>query len=234
MKVIAYRLAGVVLAAIFMSGCAATQDNGLPDNNELSGFLSDYSYLEEAVSPAGIEYLRWQSREIRVREYRKVLLDGVEFYPAPRPEEQVDREALIRIKNFFDVSLDKAFEGKDVLARSPGPGIVEAQIVVANVKVVAEAPATFRIMPAAAAVRGDEQLIPEVGQVIEIFFEMRVTDSETGELISEAVFQVQGGDLKDPGQPLTLENMEPLIEKWAQALSNHAYTTLDKLDPPFR
>lgn len=59
-----------------------------------SGYLKDYSQLKAEKDPTGIERRVWASPTLSRERYQKVLIEPVEFYPAPKPSEHVSAQTL--------------------------------------------------------------------------------------------------------------------------------------------
>ncbi len=212
----------LALSVAFLASCASEPQYTVAEEDVYSGFLSDYSGLELTESPVGIEYKRWLSDDVAMREYRKTLLGDVRFYPPPKPEDRLDRANLTQIKNYFTRSLVDAFEQQDLLAKTPGPGIAMIEFTVGNVVVEARDGMGQIVVPPAAILKTQDDYEGSPYKIVTIIFEAEITDSETGELIGVAVFEGSGSELLDNTRVLSFGNLRPMIDHWSLTFAAHA------------
>ena len=51
---------------------------------DYSGFLKDYSRLQEAKSPSGAPVMRWIDPKVNINQYSQVFIEPSQFYPKPQ------------------------------------------------------------------------------------------------------------------------------------------------------
>ncbi len=62
------------------------------DPKDYSGFLKDYSRLQEAKSPSGDPVMRWIDPNVNVNQYSQVFIEPSQFYPKPQPTAEISPE----------------------------------------------------------------------------------------------------------------------------------------------
>ena len=72
---LALTLSTLCLATLGMVGCSSK----VPQPDEYSGFLSDYSQLKEAKSPSGVEVMRWIDPKLKLSNYSSVYIEPTQF-----------------------------------------------------------------------------------------------------------------------------------------------------------
>lgn len=192
---------GAMLAAIgFASAGYAAEEN--------SGYLGDYSGLVETKDAAGDTVLRYMNPKIKPGTYQKVLLDHTQYYPAPKPTEQVSASTLTEISNYVDQGL-RAKLGEKVVTE-PGPGVLRLRPAITSVAAQTPGLKPYQVVPIAfiissAAGRGKEAAIQ---------IEVEMVDSVTGERIGASVRKGSGAKLASDKAPLKLNDVKPLLDKW--------------------
>ena len=108
-------LAATMLAAYAIGTCAA----------EDSGFLRDYSNLEETKDAQGrIIYRSWVSTKLTPAKYDAVLLDPIVYYPEPRPTDQISAETLQEILAYSNDLHKRSVANRFRVVDRAGPGVV--------------------------------------------------------------------------------------------------------------
>ena len=78
------------IASLGVTGCASK----VPQPDEYSGFLSDYSQLREAKSPSGAEVMRWVDPKLNLNRYTSVYIEPTQFFPKPQATAQIPDATL--------------------------------------------------------------------------------------------------------------------------------------------
>jgi hypothetical protein len=87
-KLVIDRLA-IVFVATTPGACASGGD---VNQTRGSGFLRDYSVLQQVTDAQGRTIHAWASPKFTPANYDAILLDPLVFYPEPRPSAQVSAE----------------------------------------------------------------------------------------------------------------------------------------------
>src|SRR3546814_14473926 len=107
-----------VLSAVTLGTGLAT--SSIPTE---SGFLPDYSRLQQEAGPGGGRRLAYVNPAFTPARYNAIKLDPVVYYPEPRPTEGISMETLTQIRNALDQSLRKKLGQKIRLVDQAGPGV---------------------------------------------------------------------------------------------------------------
>ena len=75
---------------LLLAGCASKV--AAPD--QYSGFLKDYSGLQETKSATGIPTLRWVDPSYNEKNYDNIVWNNITYYPVPKPTTQVGQRTL--------------------------------------------------------------------------------------------------------------------------------------------
>lgn len=201
---------GLALGAALLAACAS-QPTSVAKDGQYSGFLGDYSGLKETKDAAGETVLRYVSPKLKPGAYQKLIIDPTQYYPAPQPTEQVSATTLEDIRRYMDKDLHDKLGARVTLTSQPGPGVLRLRPAI-----TAAAPQTAGLKP--------YQYLPiafvatsVIGRAQEarLNAEFEVVDSVTGERMGASVRQGVGAKLS--GDKLTLKDVQPLIDRWANA-----------------
>jgi hypothetical protein len=194
---------GALLAAVSFAQASYAQE-------ENSGFLSDYTVLKEEKDAAGETVMRYVSPKLKSGAYQKVLLDPAQYYPTPKPTEQVEAQTLAEIRNHLDKGLHAKLGAKVTLATEPGPGVLRVRPAITAVGAKAAGLKPYQLIPIAFVVSS----VKGRGQEATIQVEVELTDSVTGERMGAVVRKGVGTKLAGDKAKLALGNVQPLLDKW--------------------
>lgn len=200
-KAVQFITVAALTAAAAMSAVAA----------DYSGFLGDYSQLVKEKDAAGEEVLRYFSPKLKPGMYQKVLIDPIQFYPAPKPTDKVGDQALTDIRNYMDKALREGMGGKLPLASEPGPGVLRIRPAITAVDTKHQGLKPYELLPVGLIIsRGI------VGKAKEatIELEAEVVDSVTGERLAAMVRKGVGAKIEDKDGQLSLPHIRPVLDKW--------------------
>lgn len=206
---IATFLLGVCLAGMPTAGAAAEDKD--------SGFLRDYSRLEETRDTAGTTVRGWASPKFTPDNYNAIILDPLVFYPEPRPTERVSAQALHEILDYSNAALKRAFGDRFTMVKAPGAGVARIRAAITSVAAKDEGLKPYQLIPLAFIVTSAKRAASGAPQRAFIIVETEVTDSETGELLGSKVKVGTGEKLAEISQtdPITLEMLKPLLDELA-------------------
>lgn len=207
------------IVGLSLAGCAS---DSVVAPNQYSGFLGDYSNLQEATSPEGAPVMRWISPSLKPGMYTNVLLDPSVFYPQPQPSAQVSMQALNSITSQFDANLKNAVMSSGMqLVTSPGPNTLRISPAITAVKTSSAPLAAYQYVPIALVVTGAAAAAGEHDQQVQLTAEMKASDSQTNAVLAKVVRENRGEDLSNTSQQLTVSNAQPVLKTWANDLGNY-------------
>ena len=204
----------VVLLAGVLGACATGSD---VKQSEGSGFLRDYSDLQETKDALGKTIRIWVSPKLTPANYNAILLDPITFYPEPRPTEQVSAEALRQIITYSNETFQRGIGQRFRVVDRAGPGVVQLRAAVSAIAAQGEGLKPYQYVPIAFVATMASSAATGAPQRAFIVFEIEGTDSVTGELLAMRVRVGTGERLTRIGgqQVVTLESVKPLVDELA-------------------
>lgn len=194
---------GAILASVALASATYAQDKE-------SGFLGDYSALAQVKDKAGETVMRYVSPKFKPGAYQKVMIDPTSYYPAPKPTDQVTASTLTEISAYVDKGLREKIGAKVPLASEPGPGVLRMRPAITAVVPQTPGLKPYQVIPIAFIISSAKGR----GKEAAINVEVDVVDSVTGERMGAAVRKGVGAKLASDKAPLTLKDVQPLLDKW--------------------
>ncbi|WP_372521871.1 DUF3313 domain-containing protein [Sulfuricaulis sp.] len=208
---------------------AANASDTLVKKEQYSGFLKDYSQLKEEKDAKGDKVMRYISPKLTSGKYSKVMIDRVEFYPAPHPDKNVDSATLDQIRDYFDQALRQKIGEKTTVVDQAGPGVVRMRVALTAVAAETAALKAYQYIPIALIVQGVKGAAGARAKNAELCTELEVLDSQSGERIGAVVKKGTGTEVKkvkegeDKGEKMVaLDNVKPILDNWAQLAADFA------------
>ncbi len=181
-----------------------------------SGFLRDYSSLQEATDAEGKAIRTWVSPKLTPANYSAILLDPLVFYPQPRPTEQVSAEELRKMLAYSNDALRRALSQRFRVVDRAGKGVVRVRIAFSGVAVQGEGLRPFQYIPIAlVATLAARAATGGPPQRAFILVETEASDSVTGELLGERVRSATGERLPAGQKAITADSLKPLLDELA-------------------
>ncbi|NYT58804.1 DUF3313 domain-containing protein [Alcaligenaceae bacterium] len=183
-----------------------------------SGFMPDYSRLQQVSTPDGGARLVYVSPAFTPVKYSAIKLDPVVYYPEPQATEHVSKDTLARIRQELDQSLRKKMGQKVRIVDQAGPGVAHVRVAITAVGSETRSLKAYQFIPVAFAVTGAKAAVQGgLPQDARVAIESQVTDSVSGELLYAAVRGGTGERITDAAQGqggVQLSSLQPLIEAW--------------------
>ena len=186
-----------------------------------SGFLRDYSRLQESKGDKGGTVRAWTSPKLAPDNYNAVLFDPPAFYPEPRPTEQVSAETLQQILAYAKDAIRRELTAKGVkIVDQAGPGVVRIQWALTGVAAEDEGLAPYQFVPIAFVATMASRAATGTPQRALIIGEAEITDSVTGQLLALRV-RVGTGErlakaIESSKGVVTLDSLKPLLDEIMQ------------------
>lgn len=187
--------------ALASAGAARAED---------SGFLGDYSALQETKDAAGETVMRYVNPKLKPGAYQAVMLDPAQYYPAPKPTEQVSASTLTEISNHLDKGLRDKLGAKLTVVSEPGPGVLRIRPAITAVAPQTVGLKPYQVIPIAFIISSAKGR----GKEAAIHVEIEAVDSVTGERMGASVRKGIGAKLASDKAPLSLRDVQPLLDKW--------------------
>lgn len=200
------------LLVALLAGCNST----ITKTEQYSGFLGDYSKLQETKSESGVPVLRWTSEKFQLMRYQNVQLQPVFFYPQPTPSAQVNSQVLTEIAQYVDKQL-RAELGKTVqLTNQPGPNTLVMKVAITGVGTEAEGLKPYEVIPIALVAAAASGASGARDRVATVYLEMEARDARSNTLMGQAVRKIEGGTLENDQTALTLPVLKDALDQAAK------------------
>jgi hypothetical protein len=183
-----------------------------------SGFLRDYTRLEESTDSAGRTTRKWASPKFTADNYNALLIDPVVFYPEPRPTGQVSAETLQQILVYTNDLAKRSLSERFNVVDQAGPGVLRIRAAFTSVGAKGEGLKPYQYIPIAmVATLAKRAAAGGAPQRAAIVIEVEATDSVSGELMAGRVRFSTGERLARIGEKdaVTMETVRPLLDNLA-------------------
>lgn len=175
-----------------------------------SGFLADYSALSETKDSKGDKVMRYVNPKFTSAGYQAVIIDPVQYYPAPKPTDQVTTSTLTEISNYVSNGLNENLGSKITLATEPALGVARMRTAITAVAASSAGLKPRDLVPIGFIISSVKGRDKEAAIQIEV----EIVDSVTGELLGASVRKGVGAKLASKDAKLALKDLQPLLDKW--------------------
>lgn len=211
------------VAILGLAACASSQ----VDPSSYSGFLKDYSLLKPAESPSGAPVMRWIDPDLKPEKYTRVYIEPSQFYPKPQPTQVISAQTLQSITRYFDSALKRELGKNMTLAQGPGPNTLIMRPAITAVSTSTEGLKPYEVIPIALVAAAVNTAAGGRDQSVEIATEAAFLDAETNKVLAQVVRKGSGTALENEKTQLTLDDVKPVLDGWANDL-RLSYETLKK------
>ncbi|MEH6609811.1 MAG: DUF3313 domain-containing protein [Halioglobus sp.] len=153
------------------------------------GFIGDYSKFEKIETNDGLKSFRYASDKIKSGLYHKVIIEPVAFYPEEVASAQVTSALLGQTKAYIDKEFAVVIAQSFEVVESPQKGAFTLMPRITALRTTTGDIALREVIPIGAVVALGRAAAGQRHQNVEIFIEIKVTDSLTGEFIGGSVKQ---------------------------------------------
>jgi len=201
----------IILSLVFV-GCASTN----VAQEHYSGYLADYSKLQQEKTVSGGVTHRWISEKFTAKGYHSVMFDKTILYPKPKPTKQVSEALLTQFSSSIDNALNSAAQGSYKVVSQPGAGVLRISPAITGVEHKSEGMTAIDVLPVAMLFNLGKAVTGTAEQDVEVFLEVAVTDSLTGESMASVVRKGEGAQLENDTQQLSIAHLKETILNWKQ------------------
>lgn len=202
----------VCLSSILLSGCA----NKYVESDQYSGFLKDYSNLEEEKSPSGAAVMRWIKSDVNANSYTSVYIEPSQFYPKPQPTEKIPQQTLTGITQYYDQALKTQFAKALPLANNPGPNVLVIRPAITAVSASTKRLRPYEIIPIALIAAGISTATGIRDQDTSIATEAAFIDGNSNQVVAQVVRKGAGAELENSSQIMQAKDAHAVLDGWAQ------------------
>jgi hypothetical protein len=212
-------VSAIAVAVLLVAGCAS---NNTPTQAEYSGFLPNYSDLQQTQGPDGQTFLRYVNPRLNPTNYSAVIVEPLTMYPKAEPTEQLTQATIDQIRSYGTTCLRQAIASRVKVVDTPGPGVVKLQVAVTGVASTPEGLKPWQVVPTAFVVSMAVDKVAGAQQQAKLLVEAISTDSVSGEVLSKVVRTHTGEKLARvaSNEPVvTFDSVKPIMDDWCDSVS---------------
>ncbi|AJJ12737.1 hypothetical protein CH64_889 [Yersinia rohdei] len=218
MKKNRFSVAAAILAVgMLLGGCASK----VTQTTQYSGFLPDYSKLQEIETASGHKVLRWISPDFKESNYRGIYFAPVIFYPAAKPTVRVSEETLNQIRHYASTRIKAAIAERTTVLSSPaGPRVLLAKVAITAVNSENEDVQFYEVVPVAAVIATTMAASGNRTQNVTLFLEAQLIDQDTGKTMMYVVRKGYGKSVSNDSAPINLSDVKKAIDDMVVDIAN--------------
>ncbi|WAC46411.1 DUF3313 domain-containing protein [Pseudomonas sp. SL4(2022)] len=201
---------------LLLAGCASQT----PTPSQYSGFLSDYSQLQPAQSASGAPVMRWISPDFKAENYRSVLVERPQFYPAPTPNSQVSQQTLDNIALYLQQAIRLELAGRLRIVEHADRDTLVLRSAITAVNLSPEGLKVYEVVPVALVAAAASTAAGTRDLNTEIYVELEAVDGRTSAPVTRVVRKGHGLKLENDSTQLQLKDLKPALDAWAQDARN--------------
>ncbi|MEX3776968.1 DUF3313 domain-containing protein [Pseudomonas sp. MYb118] len=211
---LALMMSTLCIASIGMVGCSSNKVE--PD--QYSGFLKDYSRLQEAKSPSGAVVMRWIDPKLDTGKYKSVYIEPSQLYPKPQPTAKIPQTTLNGITSYYDQALKRELGKSLPLATGPGPGVIVVRPAITAVSSKTEGLKPYEVIPIALVAAAVSTASGIRDQETDLATEAVFLDGGDNHVLAQVVRKGTGKPLENDEQVLKASDVKGVIDGWAADL----------------
>jgi len=194
-----------------LAGCASK----VAQPDKYSGFLGDYSGLQQTTSASGKPVLRWVAPDFNAAHYDSIVYRPVTYYPTPKPTTQIGKKALDEVLTYTNTKLKAAAAERKPLMSAPGPRSLIFRGAITGVDSSKEGLQFYEVIPVALVVAGTQMATGHRTMDTRLYFEGELIDAATNKPVVKVVRMGEGKDLSNENTPMTADTLKQVIDDMA-------------------
>ncbi len=211
------RVIGVALAAsLILAGCVTSQKSLNPQLE--SGYLQGYGRLTLVESPEdGVEIYGCRNPKIDISKYDAVIIDPVVVYQTATADAAgngLTEETFYKVRQQITQTIRQDVAKRVKVVDKPGPGVAYLSIAITGAQTLSDGFKPTDLIPFRAVLNIASKATGLDDKNAMLVVEAKVNDSQSGELIGEALYTVSGESFRL--QASSVEAFEKLADKWVQ------------------
>jgi len=207
-------LVGIALTSLLLGGCTSR----LTEKERYSGFLPNYNDLQEVTTPSGEKAMRWVTSSWNPNAYDTVAFKRLELYPAPQPNERVNRQTLDQLQAYLTDNAKSVLSQKyrvvpNLQSAPAGSRVLVVRAAVTGVSATNEGMKWYEVLPVTAAIGATQAATGHRDQDTELYIEAEMIDASNGQTVAKVVRKVLGEQVKNASQQVTANDFKAAIKK---------------------
>ncbi|HAS0759364.1 TPA: DUF3313 domain-containing protein [Enterobacter hormaechei subsp. xiangfangensis] len=201
----------VLSGLLALSGCASKV--AAPD--QYSGFLKDYSGLQEMKSATGKPTLRWVDPSYYEANYDSIIWTPITYYPTPKPTTQLGQKTLDELLNYTNTKLKTAIGQRKPIVTTPGKHSLIFRGAITGVSSDKEGLQFYEVVPVALLVAGTQMATGHRTMDTHLFFEGELIDAATNKPVIKVVRKGEGKELANENTPMGFGTLKQVVDDMA-------------------
>lgn len=201
----------VLSGLLVLAGCASKVAQ--PEN--YSGFLKDYSGLQQTTSASGKPVMRWVDPNFNPDQYDSIVYHPVTYYPVAKLTTQIGQQTLDGLLNYTNSKLKAAAAQRKPLVTSPGAHSLIFRGAITGVNASKEGLQFYEVVPVALLVAGTQAATGHRTMDTNLFFEGELIDATTNKPVLKVVRKGEGKDLNNESTPMSVETLKQVVDDMA-------------------
>lgn len=201
----------VLSGLLALTGCSSK----VTQPEKYSGFLKDYSNLQQATSASGKPVLRWVDPSFDDSKYDSIVYNPVVYYPTPRPTTQIGQDTLNGLLTYTNTKLKAAAAQRKPLVATPGPRSLIFRGAITGVDSSKQGLQFYEVIPIAMVVAGTQAATGHRTMDTALYFEGELIDAATNKPVIKVVRKGEGKDLNNQNTPLTVDTLKQVVDDMA-------------------
>lgn len=201
----------VLTGLLALSGCASK----VTQPEKYSGFLKDYSGLQETTSATGKPVMRWVAPGFDPAKYDSIVYLPVTYYPAAKPTRQINQQALDGVLDYTNSKLKAAAAARKPLVTSPRQHSLIFRGAITGVDASKQGLQFYEVIPVAMVVAGTQMATGHRTLNTHLYFEGELIDAQTGSPVLKVVRKGEGRNLSNDNAPVTVDTLKQVVDDMA-------------------
>lgn len=203
--------AACLTGLLALAGCSSS----VTAPEKYSGFLKDYSGLQETKSGTGKTVMRWVDPSFKSSNYDSLVYNPVTYYPIPKPNTQVGEQTLAQLLNYTNTKLKAAAAERMPLVAKPGPHSLIFRGAITGVDSTKEGLQFYEVVPIALVVAGTEVATGHRTMNTNLYFEGELIDAATNKTVMRVVRKGEGKNVSNENAKLTVDTLKQVVDDMA-------------------
>ncbi|POP44281.1 hypothetical protein CHU32_02415 [Superficieibacter electus] len=211
MRTQAFFKVAALCSMLALAGCASK----VTQPEKYSGFLNDYSGLQETTSATGKPVLRWVAPDFNAANYDSIDYRPVTYYPIPKPTTQVGKDVLDGVLTYTNSKLKAAAAERKPLVTTPGPRTLIFRGAITGVNTSEKGLQFYEVIPVALLVAGTQMATGHRTMDTHLYFEGELIDAATNKPVVRVVRMGEGESLSNENTPMTIDTLKQVVDDMA-------------------
>ncbi|MEW7315137.1 DUF3313 domain-containing protein [Buttiauxella gaviniae] len=203
--------AACLTGLLALAGCSSS----VTAPEKYSGFLKDYSGLQETKSSTGKTVMRWVDPNFKTSNYDSLVYNPVTYYPVPKPNTQIGEQTLNQVLAYTNTKLKAAAAERKPLVAKPGPRSLIFRGAITGVDSSKQGLQFYEVIPIAMVVAGTEAATGHRTMETNLYFEGELIDAATNKPVMRVVRKGEGKTVSNENAKVTVDTLKQVIDDMA-------------------